>query len=45
MMSRLSLALLRLFARIVPSRQREDWLQEWESEFGSRRARLAARER
>ena len=44
MMSRLSLALLRLFARIVPSRQREDWLQEWESEFGSRRAHLAARE-
>jgi putative ABC transport system permease protein len=43
MMFRLSLALLRLFSRIVPSRQREAWLQEWESEFDSRRAQLAAR--
>jgi putative ABC transport system permease protein len=42
MMVRLCLALLHLFARIVPSRQREGWLQEWEAEFESRRARLAA---
>jgi len=40
--SRLSLALLRLFARIVPRRQRAAWLLEWESEFRSRRDRLAS---
>jgi putative ABC transport system permease protein len=44
MIFRLSLALLRLFARIVPSRQRAAWIQEWESEFRSRRRRLAARD-
>jgi putative ABC transport system permease protein len=43
MMFRLSLALLRLFAWIVPARQRDAWIQEWESELRSRRARLRAR--
>jgi putative ABC transport system permease protein len=42
MMFRLSLALLRLFARLVPGREREAWLQEWESELHARRSRLAA---
>ena len=42
MMRRLSLALLRLFARIVPARQRDAWLDEWESEFDSRRSSLVA---
>jgi putative ABC transport system permease protein len=44
MMFRLTLALLRLFARIVPSPQRDAWIQEWESEVRSRRARLRARD-
>jgi putative ABC transport system permease protein len=42
MISRLSLALLHLFARIVPRRQRAAWLLEWKSEFRSRRDRLAS---
>jgi putative ABC transport system permease protein len=43
MIFRLSLALLRAFARLVPRRQRAEWLQEWESELYARRARLASR--
>jgi putative ABC transport system permease protein len=43
-MFRLSLALLRVFARLVPRRQRAEWLQEWESELDARRTRLAARD-
>jgi putative ABC transport system permease protein len=42
MMFRLTLAILRLFSRIVPLQDRDAWLQEWESEFQSRRSRLAA---
>jgi hypothetical protein len=42
---RLSLALLRAFARVVPRSQRAEWLQEWESELDARRTRLAARDR
>jgi putative ABC transport system permease protein len=38
----LSLALLRLFARLVPRRDRGDWLREWEAELRTRRARLGA---
>ena len=41
MMLHLSLAILRLFARLVPSRYRDAWLQEWESELRARRSRLA----
>ncbi len=41
---RLSLALLRAVARLVPKRQRAEWLQEWESELDARRTRLAARD-
>jgi putative ABC transport system permease protein len=44
LMFRLSRALLRVFARVVPARQREDWLQEWEAELDARRTRLAARD-
>ncbi len=33
MMFRLSLAVLRLVARLVPLRDRGDWLAEWESEL------------
>jgi len=43
-MFRVSLALLRTAARLVPRRQRAEWLQEWESELDARRARLAARD-
>ena len=39
MMFRLSLALLRLIARIVPRRERDAWRQEWESELEHLRAR------
>ena len=42
MMIRLSLAALRLIARLVPPLERAMWLREWESELHSRRARLAA---
>jgi hypothetical protein len=45
MMHRLSLALLRLFATLVPLRDRGEWLAEWESELQARRARLASRQR
>lgn len=45
MIVRLSLALLRLFARVVPARDREQWLAEWESELHARRARLMVRHR
>ena len=45
MMHRLSLALLRLFATLVPQRDRGEWLAEWESELQARRARLASRQR
>jgi putative ABC transport system permease protein len=38
----LSLALLRLFARLVPRRDRTEWLHEWEAELRARRARLGA---
>jgi hypothetical protein len=44
-MFRLSLLLLRLFARIVPAGDRRAWLREWEAELRDRRARLAARQR
>ena len=42
MMFRLSLALLRVFARLVPRRQRAEWLEEWESELHVRRMQLPA---
>jgi putative ABC transport system permease protein len=42
-MHRLSLAALRLIARLVPWADRPLWLREWEAELHSRRARLAAR--
>ncbi len=42
MMYRLSLAALRLIARLVPPLERAMWLREWESELHSHRARLAA---
>ena len=45
MIVRLSLALLRLFARVVPARDRDEWLAEWESELHARRARLTVRHR
>ena len=45
MMFRLSLLLLRLFARIVPAGHRDGWRREWEAELRERRARLAARHR
>jgi putative ABC transport system permease protein len=45
MIFRLSLALLRLFARVVPERDRDEWLAEWESELHARRARLTMRHR
>lgn len=45
MIFRLSLALLRLFARVVPARDRDEWLAEWESELHARRARLTVRQR
>jgi len=41
MMLRLCLALLRLIARVVPPRDREDWLREWEAELSARWQRLA----
>ena len=44
-MFRLSLFLLRIFARIVPTGNRGAWLREWEAELRDRRARLAARQR
>jgi putative ABC transport system permease protein len=31
---RIALALLRLISRVVPARDREAWLQEWEAELG-----------
>ena len=40
---RLSLAALRLIARLVPRVDRATWLREWEAELRSRRTRLAAR--
>ncbi|MEZ5289832.1 MAG: ABC transporter permease [Vicinamibacterales bacterium] len=43
-MFRLSLAVLRLCARLVPRRDRDEWLAEWESELGARRARLLGRQ-
>jgi hypothetical protein len=43
MILRLSLALLRLFAKVVPARERGEWLAEWESELHARRVRLASR--
>jgi putative ABC transport system permease protein len=42
-MHRLSLAALRLIARLVPWVERATWLREWEAELHSRRTRLAAR--
>lgn len=45
MMFRLSLAALRLIARLVPPLERSTWLREWESELNSRRLRLRARNR
>jgi putative ABC transport system permease protein len=39
----LSLAALRLIARLVPWVDRATWLREWEAELHSRRTRLAAR--
>lgn len=39
----LSLAALRLIARLVPWVERATWLREWEAELHSRRTRLAAR--
>ena len=45
MILRLSLAALRLIARLVPARDRVSWLREWEAELLNRRARLASRER
>jgi putative ABC transport system permease protein len=44
-MFRLSLLLLKVFARIVPAGSRGAWLREWEAELRDRRARLAARQR
>src|SRR5688572_24236476 len=35
---RISLAVLRVVARIVPVRDRDGWLQEWEAELSARRA-------
>jgi putative ABC transport system permease protein len=43
MIHRLSLAALRLIARLVPWADRATWLREWEAELHSRRTRLAAR--
>jgi len=43
MMFRISLALLRAFAHLVPQRQRAEWLQEWDRSFHARRMRLASR--
>jgi putative ABC transport system permease protein len=43
MIYRLSLAALRLIARLVPPLERATWLREWEAELRSRRTRLAAR--
>jgi predicted permease len=37
MSGRLALGLLRLIARVVPSRDRAAWLQEWEAELAHRR--------
>jgi putative ABC transport system permease protein len=45
MIFRLSLAVLRLCARVVPRRDRDEWLAEWESELRARRARLLQRQR
>lgn len=45
MILRLSLAALRLIARLVPARDRGSWRREWEAELLNRRARLASRER
>jgi putative ABC transport system permease protein len=41
---RLSVATLRLIARLVPSGDRATWLREWEAELDSRRSRLTARQ-
>ena len=43
MIMRLSLAALRLIARLVPKLERAAWLREWDAEFNNRRARLEAR--
>jgi putative ABC transport system permease protein len=43
MIHRLSLAALRVIARLVPRVDRATWLREWEAELRSRRTRLAAR--
>ena len=40
---RLSIALLRVVARVVPVRDRAAWQQEWEAELEARRRRLVAR--
>ena len=45
MILRLSLAALRLIARLVPAGDRVSWLREWEAELLDRRARLASRAR
>jgi putative ABC transport system permease protein len=45
MILRLSLAALRLIARLVPARDRGSWRREWEAELLNRRTRLASRER
>jgi putative ABC transport system permease protein len=45
MILRLSLAVLRLFAKVVPARDRDEWLAEWESELQARRERLASHHR
>ena len=42
MIMRLSLAALRLIARLVPKLERAAWLREWDAEFNNRRARLEA---
>lgn len=43
MINRLSLAALRLIARLVPKLERAAWLREWNAELNNRRARLEAR--
>jgi hypothetical protein len=43
MMFRLCVIVLRTFAWIVPRRDREDWLREWEAELGSRSRPLRLR--
>jgi putative ABC transport system permease protein len=45
MIFRLSLWVLRLCARLVPRRDRDEWLEEWKAELGARRARLQSTHR